>query len=295
MRPAPHYAEQSHYSDPRGHSALFEAIDPDIAVVSAVARNVVVHYRSSGFTLPPSTNDDINARWIDRILDLDQQRHGVPLTDPRPAVERVQGCCRDHSLLCLGMLRHHGIPARSRVGFADYLRPDSRVDHVVVEAWLNGRWVRFDPELTGPGGRVRHPHDIPIGDESPFTTAATAWIAHRQRGESIEDLGVPIPEGTFGGEPFVLTYLIMDVAHRFGDELLLWDSWGAMPEPDGNSCDVTLGDLLAELLDRADSGDAGAEEELRQFHREDSRTRPGASVTQFSPRGDAPVTVLITR
>ena len=23
-------------------------------------------------------------------------------------------------------------------------------DHVIVEAWLNGRWVRFDPEVEAP-------------------------------------------------------------------------------------------------------------------------------------------------
>ncbi|MFT4227998.1 transglutaminase-like domain-containing protein [Micropruina sp.] len=259
-----------------------------------MAQNLIAHYRFATTQLPESSNDDINARWLSTILDLDQQRHGTPLLSPRAEAERVQGCCRDQTLIAVGILRQHNIPARSRVGFADYLRPNSRVDHVVAECWLDDSWVRFDPGLAGPRGRVADPHDISISDDSPFLTAAAAWIGHRRHGRSIDDLGVSISPVEFTGAAFVLSYLIMDVAHRFGDELLLWDSWGAMPLP-GTPIDFGLGDALAELVQLADQGDLDAENTLRKMYETDSRVHVGDEVLRFSPRGEPPVRVSLGR
>ncbi|MFT3971219.1 MAG: transglutaminase-like domain-containing protein [Micropruina sp.] len=180
-----------------------------------MAQNLIAHYRFATTQLPEHSSDDINARWLSAILDIDQQRHGTPLLSPRAEAERVQGCCRDQTLIAVGVLRQHNIPARSRVGFADSLRPNTRVDHVVAEAWLDGRWIRFDPGLTAARGRVTDPQDISISGDFPFLTAAAAWSGHRQHGRSIDDLGVSIGPMEFAGSAFVLSYLIMDVAHRF--------------------------------------------------------------------------------
>jgi hypothetical protein len=285
--PAGHYSQHSHYSDPGRNGDLLQAVAPEVPAVCAVAQNTIAHYRAASVPLPESSNDDINARWLSRILDVDQERHGVPLQHERAEAERVQGCCRDHTLLAVGILRQHSIPARSRVGFATYLHPGARVDHVVAEAWIGHRWVRFDPGIAGPRGRVDDPFDIPIGDASPFLTAAAAWAGFRQLGASVDDLGVQIGPVAFTGAPFVLAYLIMDVAHRFGDELLLWDHWGAMPLP-GGTLDTELGDHLADLVLRADTSDRSAEDELRDIHATDPRVRPGPQILQFSPRHEPP-------
>ncbi|MFC7620361.1 transglutaminase domain-containing protein [Microlunatus sp. GCM10028923] len=283
-QPSPHYARHSRYSDPGRLAHLLLAVRPGLPEVCEVARNVIVHYRYARVPLPESSNGDINLRRLSRILELDQERHRAPLTEARPEAERVQGCCRDQVLLAVGILRQHGIPARSRVGFANYLRPGSRADHVVGEAWIGGRWRRFDPWLAGPRGAIEDPHDLPPGT---FLTAAAAWADHRRNGAPVDDLGVRIGPVGYLGLPFVLSYLIMDVAHRFGDELLLWDSWGAMPLP-GHWVDLELGDRLAELVLRADSGDVSAEQELAAIHSTDLRVKPGAEVLQLSPRGEPP-------
>lgn len=287
--PDPHYSQHSYYSDPGPHADLLASVPSDLASVSAVARNMIAHYWFASVPLPASSNDDINARWLSRILEIDQHRHGKPLQHERAEADRVQGCCRDQVLLAVGILRQHGIPARSRLGFAEYFYGDRRQDHVVAEAWLGGRWVRFDPRLPGPREELADPHDISTALDSPFQTAAAAWIGYRQHGRSIDDLGVRLPSADFLGPRFVLTYLIMDVAHRFGDELLLWDYWGAMPLPlPGWTMDVELGDELADLVVCADAGDADAERRLEHIHRTDFRVRPGGQVQQFSPRGQPP-------
>ncbi|MGI3785490.1 MAG: hypothetical protein ACRYG2_32490, partial [Janthinobacterium lividum] len=131
--PAAHYSQHSRYSHPGRNVDLLQAVAPEIPTVCAVAQNTIAHYRAATVPLPESSNDDINAGWLSRILDLDQERHGVPLQHERPEAQRVQGCCRDHTLLAISILRQHNIPARSRVGFATYLHPNTRVDHVVAE------------------------------------------------------------------------------------------------------------------------------------------------------------------
>jgi len=290
--PAAHYSNHSRYSDPGAYAELLQAVPPDLATVGAVARNTIAHYRAASVALPDSSNADINARWISRILDLDQQRHQLPLRDERAEADRVQGCCRDHTLLAVAILRQHGIAARSRVGFATYLQPNARIDHVVAETWTGDRWRRFDPELSGPRGSVDDPLDISTGVGSPFLTAAAAWSGYRHSGASIDDLGVQAGTVEFRGAPFIFGYLIMDVAHRFGDELLLWDFWGAMAMP-GQDLDVDLGDRLADLVLRADAGDQHAEQELAEIHATDPRVRPGPHVLQFSPRGEPPCQVAV--
>ncbi len=152
------HSAQSVYSDPGGWASLFDEVEPSIEAVSVMARNVVAHYRAQADELPASSRDDISLRWVDAILATDQRRHGTPLATERVVRDRVQGCCRDHTLLAVAALRHHGVAARGRVGFATYLSPTWNYDHVIVEAWLGGRWRRFDPEFSVPLPEPARPH-----------------------------------------------------------------------------------------------------------------------------------------
>lgn len=192
---------------------------------------MTAHSRAQADALPAATADDISLRWVEAILAVDQSRHPSPLTVDRPPGQRVQGCCRDHSLLAVAVLRHHGIPARSRVGFAGYLSGTGwHHDHVVAEAWVDGRWRRFDPEFadaTAAVGTLRDTSDIPAGPTSPFLTAAHVWRGHRSGVLDVDRFGVA-EDVPIAGDWFVHSYVIQEVAHRFGDELLLWDQWGAV-------------------------------------------------------------------
>ena len=57
------------------------------------------------------------------------------LAAPRTPAERQLSNCRDFSTLTVALLRHFGIPARARCGFATYFATDQVVDHWVVEYW----------------------------------------------------------------------------------------------------------------------------------------------------------------
>ena len=261
-----------------------------------MARNVVVHYRASGVDLPRQTRRDVDLRWIESILSTDQERHHAPLDKERPVEARVQGCCRDHSLLAVAALRHHNVPARTRVGFAAYLVESWHCDHVVVEAWIDGQWRRFDPEFAEPLPALPDPADMPASPDSPFLTAAQVWLGHRAGTLDVTRCGA-VEYAALQGEPFVHAKVIGEVAHRFGDELLLWDRWGAMNPHrfDAPAEDIDLVDEIAALLIRADTGDASAERDLLERYRRDRRLHPGSSVHSISPTGERHYVDLTTR
>jgi hypothetical protein len=291
------HSTQSPYSDPGRWARLFDEIQPSVASVSAMARNVVAHYRAQAEQLPESSRDDISLRWAEAILETDQRRHDAPLTVERAIGERVQGCCRDHTLLAVSALRHHGVPARSRVGFASYFSTTTwHHDHVIVEAWFDGRWRAFDPEIEAPLPRLADPTDMALALDTPFLTASRVWLGHRSGSLDVTRFGVEQGLG-IGGEWFVCGYVIGELAHRFGDELLLWDSWGAMSNTFGETPteNLDLVDDVAALLVRADDGDIGAEQELLARYREDDRLHPGRRVTSFSPTGTVCEVDLVTR
>lgn len=283
------------YSDPGQHGGLLVGLPTDPPALAEVARNVIVHYRASGHELPVETRDDINARWLQNILDADQFRHRRPLTEPRDVTGRVQGCCRDHTLFCVGALRAHGLAARSRVGFAGYFVDGWHHDHVIVETWLDGRWVRFDPELDGPRPSLPTPMDIgPCSiDGTGFVTAAEAWLGYRRGQIDAQTYGVGPEVPGFRGAFFLFDEVIYEVAHRFGDELMLWDGWGRIGEPDRpvTDSDAAWLDPIAELLIAADRGELDAERTLHERYRADEGLHPGPVIRQASPYGDEPIDV----
>ncbi|MFC7276105.1 transglutaminase-like domain-containing protein [Paractinoplanes rhizophilus] len=268
------YSRQTRYSDPRAHAALFDPLPADPAGIGEVIRNLVVHYRASGIDFPPDRLAEIDSRWADRLLDADRRRFDTPLAEPRAPEQRIVGCCRDFALLTVSALRHQGIPARSRIGFADYLGPDWHYDHVVAEYWDGARWVATDTQIDiadlrlGPGG---------------LRTAAQVWSGFRRGEIDLETFGVDPGADHLRGGWFARNYVIGELAHRLGDELLLWDLWGDMSEelPD----DLSLIDELAELLQAADAGDRAAERKLADHYAGDPRLHPGTHVTCASPTG----------
>lgn len=86
-----------------------------------------------------------------------------------------------------------------------------------------------------------------------------------------------------------------ELAHRYGDETLLWDVWGAMTPPDEPMGEELL-DVLDEVADQlvaADGGDLEAERSLFERYVRDDRLHPGGAVLRIWPVGDGPVRVAL--
>ena len=182
MRPdeGAYYVTHGRISDPGARAMLLSAMpsDPE-RLVTAVSRLIVhrLFVGPLGITPHPASADDVESRTIARILDRILARDAAPLDVPRPPERRFIGICRDYALLACAVLRHHGVPARARVGFANYFTPNFYEDHWVCEYHRGDRWRLLDPELSE---RVRAyfkvsfpPSDVP---RDRFLTAGEAWL-----------------------------------------------------------------------------------------------------------------------
>lgn len=277
------YARHSSYSDPGPYAGLINDLPTEIGALTSVVRNVLVHYRAAGITFTGDRLAEINNRWLTRILQTDQKRFSEPLARQRPIGERVVGCCRDFALLTVSALRQQGIAARSRVGFASYFIPGFHCDHVVAEYWNGQRWVWVDAQLEPgppwPFDVQDIPHPGPL-----FVTAAQSWQALRRGEIDPMNFGVD-PNLPARGEWFIYDGVLQELAHRRRDELLLWDSFGAMVGPPPGVVDVELADEIAALLVAADAGDETAEWELARRYDADDRLNPRGRVVCHSPDG----------
>jgi hypothetical protein len=283
------YAVQSAFSDPGVHAILFDDLPSDVPRIAAVVRNLLVHYRGGVATFTGERLAEIDHRWIDALLATDQRRNGAALSAPREPVERVVGCCRDYTLLTVSALRHKGIPARSRVGFAGHFGDGFNWDHVVAEYWNGERWVMIDAQLE-PGPQWSFDtEDMPAG---PFVSAAQVWLGYRS-GELDPDVYGVDPGMPIRGAWFIRCYVFQQLAHLQGDELLLWDNWGAMSDTlDG--VDLAKTDEIARLLVAADNGDSAAAAELSRRYAEDPDLHPAGRVLNFSPSGSGPTWIDLT-
>jgi hypothetical protein len=156
---------------------------------------------------------------------------------------------------------------------------------VYVDAMLDPADWPFDPgDLPRPAGAQPEPPPL-------FATAAQVWSAYRS-GVDVDNYGVR-PDLPLRGPWFVGDYVLLELAHRQRDELLLWDVFGSMPGPDGG--DYALVDEVAALLLAADGGDGSAERELADRYRTDPRLHPGAAVRCLSPTGKESLVDLRSR
>jgi len=255
------YAVQTEYSDPGVHAALFDALPDDLPGLGAVVRNLLIHYRGGGIAFTGDRLAEIDHRWVQSMLTTDQTRNGTPLAVPREPVDRIVGCCRDYTLLFVSMLRHRGIPARSRIGFAAYFASGFNHDHVVAEYWNGDRWVMIDPELDPADGHPFNTLDMPAG---PFLSAAEVWLDVRAGKRDPGLFGID-PGSPISGSWFIRNYVYLQLAHLRGDELLLWDNWGEMSATlDGADLDLT--DRIATLMVASDNGDDTATKELAELY-----------------------------
>jgi hypothetical protein len=176
-----------------------------------------------------------------RVLELDP----VPVEHPRAPDRRVVGTCRQFALLSCAFLRHRGVPARARCGFASYFEPGKYLDHWVIEYRDETRgWVRVDPEILG-FDYVDHPEDLQPGE---FLTGGEAWRFLRTSGADPGDFGVDgVPHAWGIGE--VRGNVIRDLAALNTVEMLPWDEWSRMRASYEGTSDAAFDALMDEIAE----------------------------------------------
>jgi hypothetical protein len=208
-------------------AALVSTLPADPEGICAAVRDLFIHpldLAAAGISeerLPERA-----VRPADRLIGLLASLDPAPLDVPRPPGRRVVGTCRHFSTLSVALLRHRGIPARARCGFAAYFEPGRNLDHWVTEYWHDDhrRWIRIDAEFIGtevPASTA----DLRAGD---FLTGGEAWQRYRAGADGMT-FGVMGTTNSWGPAE-IRGNAIRDLAALRKLEMLPWDEWGRMTE-----------------------------------------------------------------
>lgn len=279
------YVSHSFLTDPGRHADQLEALPSDIGALCRTVQGLLLHIFWSeryGVTLPEARQGEVQLRYVaaqlDRLLELDPR----PLAEARPPETRLVGNCRDFTVLLTALLRHQGVPARARCGFARYFLPDHHEDHWVCEYWHSGeaRWVLVDAQLDDLQRRVLSipfdPLDVP---RDQFLTGGRAWQGCRAGLADPATFGIADLKGLW----FVRGDLVRDVAALNRVELLPWDGWGLADarDEDLSADDLALLDEVAELT----AGDVPAFDQVRALYQNNAGLRVPAVIRSYTAQG----------
>jgi len=187
-----YYTSHSPITDPGSYASLYDDLPDSLPELFAVIQGVLLHRNSARYYKVQRTaqqNAEIGLRTMQQRLGRMLELNPAPLTIARDPSERQIGLCRDYAVFLTSILRHKGVPARMRVGFAAYLFTSEastssagfKGDHWITEYWNKAkrRWVLADADLGGV------PHDA-LGEgitcdftdlrpDKDFYVAGSAW------------------------------------------------------------------------------------------------------------------------
>jgi hypothetical protein len=212
-----------------------------VELCAVVQGLVVLPDLADGFGIPEERQNEKSIRAASDIIRALCALDDRAIGQDRSLSDRVVGTCRHFSVLSCALLRHRGIAARSRCGFASYFVPDSFVDHWVVEYWhpVDERWVRVDPEILG-FEFVSAPEDLAEGE---FLSGGEAWALWRQGRADPSRFGVAgFPHAW--GIAEVRGNAVRDLAALNKVEMLPWDEWGRMESSYGGRTGSDYDELM---------------------------------------------------
>lgn len=232
-----YYTAHDSITAPGEHANLFAGLSPDPDVLHSVLHGVLIHLwqaRQQHPELVTPTSVDVFTRHTRHLLAHLRDHNPFTLTTARAVDQRLVVDCRHFVVLQASILRHYGVPARARCGFATYLEDTHYEDHWLCEYWDSSmqRWVMDDPDVQ------RH-------DVSPiqFFTGARAWQLCRQNTTLGQQFGFG-PE--LRGMWVARVNLVRDFAALNGYASVTGDSWGIAMK---DEADLTKDEIA--LLDEA--------------------------------------------
>jgi hypothetical protein len=269
-----YYASHSSITDPGRHATLLNGLPAAIPDLVKVVQGLIIHpVAVERHGLPPDEATPEQVRFVADLLRHIVDRSNAPLTTARERSRRLQSNCRTSAVLLVAMLRHQGVPARKRTGFARYIN----YIHEIAEYWDAERdvWVLVDPDVPDEvqsawiavHGGLAEPAtygtiDLRAGDA--FVLGGDAWQRCRAGADARQFRGA----GKGDGMPGVRQALLQDLDGLNRVELTSHDWWGGDldDKPDARLTvdDLALLDRIAELALDVDA----RFDELRQLYAE---------------------------
>jgi len=222
------YASHGPLTDPGPELETLDALPNSIEALVETVQGLLIH--DAGLHLYGLTTDDFAgaSRETRPVSERLRMLARVPLSGTRVPADRIFGTCRDYALMLAAFLRHLGVPARVRCGFAAYLDAGRWPDHWVCEYWRadDRRWAFADAQLDEPHRAHLdidfNPADLPDG---AFRTAGEAWRLVRIAAADPSSFG----HGTACGEWFMRINLARDLLALGKREVSEWDRWRDAP------------------------------------------------------------------
>ncbi|MBN1430669.1 MAG: transglutaminase domain-containing protein [Anaerolineae bacterium] len=277
----PYYAQIGLMTDLKDQADRLKDVPLDVPSLCKVIQGLLLHTFLTHLydvEVPEERKQELQIRSARRILARAIEIDNSPIVMARSPIKRVISNCRDFTTMTVALLRHQGIPARARCGFATYFEPGRYLDHWVCEVWNaeQNRWVMFDAQIDERQREFFHldfdPSDMP---PDKFLVGGEAWRRCRAGEADPNTFGILDMWGLW----FVCGDLMRDFAALNKVELLPWDCWGLL--------DQSFDDLTEEemaLLDRAaalsTAGDT-AFDEIRGTYENDDRLRVPPVITSW--------------
>jgi hypothetical protein len=136
-----YHAQHSPITHPRDYAQLFDPLPHDMPSLVSIVQNLLVHdawANHYNLTVSPVRRKELFLRTIPEMLAQILVLDPSPLTVPRPPEKRLVSICRDFAVLLVSILRHQGVPARLRIGFAGHV-------------WRQCRAGKANPQEFGDG------------------------------------------------------------------------------------------------------------------------------------------------
>ena len=256
-----------------------DALANDVEAIARAVQGLLIHEALAPayqVVLPDDRVGEKQLHSAEAMLACATRLNAQPITEARVPAQRVGGVCRHFATMFVAFMRHKGVPARARCGFANYFEPGKHVDHWVGEYWNASelRWVLVDAQIDDLQRRLFHLNidtlDVP---RDRFLVAGDAWRACRSGAD-------PMTFGVAGTKMWGLVEVFGDVFQDLAAlqniELLPW-GWYGLALDDSAVSDVELIDELARLSSTAN---ANALTALRKMVDADERLRVPASTVE---------------
>jgi len=237
-----YYVRQGLFTDPEEYAHLFDRLPTEIPALCRIVQGLVIHFlwaKAYGVELTEERRPEMEIRRVSHKLRHLAEGDPHPLEVARDAQARILGTCRDFSVMLCGMLRHRGIPARVRCGFATYFRADHYEDHWIAKYWRPGerRWVMVDAQLDALQRAQLHVDfdttDLPDGQ---FLPAGRAWWMCRDGQVDPEKFGILGMSGRW----FVRGNVVRDLLALNKLEVSPWDTWRLATKDDNEITEAGL-------------------------------------------------------
>ncbi len=273
-----YYATHSVITDPGEYAYMYDGLPDSPEELAGVVHGVLLHKLATGIhNFQPTQGQRAEQTLrtmqerLSRMVELDPQ----PIMVPRDPKERQIGMCRDFGVFYTSLLRHKGIPARMRVGFADYLVSDKplKADHWITEYWdaAQERWILADSNMGEPEIQayklVANMKDLRHDDE--FYVAGSAWQLCRAGKEKSTFFR---HSERWKGMPCIRGNMLHDFQALNRMELGLMDYWDELSYKRENKLNVEDKALLDKIAELTVSPDEHFEE-MREFFDGLPRTR----------------------